>query len=66
LRILKKLFIVTGSEAVFSDIPLKTKYHGSTDILRISPKRRPDHMKKLPARGFGVTMNPQEKKTQRR
>jgi hypothetical protein len=25
-----------------------------------------DHMKKLPPRGFGGTMNPQEKKTQRR
>jgi hypothetical protein len=25
-----------------------------------------DHMKKLPPRGFGVTMNPQEKKTKRR
>jgi hypothetical protein len=25
-----------------------------------------DHMKKLPSRGFSVTMNPQEKKTKRR
>jgi hypothetical protein len=25
-----------------------------------------DHMKKLPPRGFGVTMNPQEKKIKRR
>jgi hypothetical protein len=26
----------------------------------------PDHMKKLPPRGFSVTMNPQEKKKERR
>jgi hypothetical protein len=51
-------------------VPVTLNVIRNFDICNISaiPKvvSKSDHMKKLPPRGFGVTMNPQEKKTKRR
>jgi hypothetical protein len=49
-----------------TDYQISSMYRYIEIICTKARLRKPDHMKKLPPRGFDVTMNPQEKKTQRR